>query len=433
VLRRAGNLALERILVDRGLVPAERLEAARSAGAGQERLADRVVAAGLISEEQLAQALSDELGYPFVAPVVGQIDADLVRRLPPALLRAHRALPLLDADEAVDVAFADPLDEDAITAVGDALERKVQPAVSTPSAILACIQGIAGVEAGTPEDDAHGESHWEASGAIRLHGLLLGCSLDGTTELHLVPGRGGGDVKKRRGGVLADAGRLAGGDYAALCARVRALAGDVGGPGGVAVRTFLDATFAGRRVRLSISVVPTEDGDAAVVTFDGARGAPSGVDPATLDRLAAFLARGEGVAVVNASRVERAADVLAAARARGKALATHWVWCGEGPAPDVGPAVRLRSERLPGGFPAAVAGALTLSPDVLVLAPRAGEVPPADAFLAARSGRRVVLVAAWRGEAETRSALSRTAVPAEAWPSLLRLVVDVDDPRPEGE
>jgi hypothetical protein len=95
--------------------------------------------------------------------------------------------------------------------------------------------------------------------------------------------------------------------------------------------------------------------------------------------------------------------------------------------------VRLRSERLPGGFPAAVAGALTLSPDVLVLAPRAGEVPPADAFLAARSGRRVVLVAAWRGEAETRSALSRTAVPAEAWPSLLRLVVDVDDPRPEGE
>ena len=60
---------------------------------------------------------------------------------------------------------------------------------------------------------------------------------------------------------------------------------------------------------------------------------------------------------------------------------------------------------------------------MLVLAPTPGAVPPAGAVLGAREGRRVVWLASWGSEAETRAALEKTGLSKASLDALLRFVV----------
>ena len=62
-----GALALEEILISRGLVTRADLDGLSRDATGRRSLADRLVGAGLLSEEQIGFAVSEELGYPLVA------------------------------------------------------------------------------------------------------------------------------------------------------------------------------------------------------------------------------------------------------------------------------------------------------------------------------------------------------------------------------
>jgi hypothetical protein len=424
---RIGNLALEEVLVSKGLVRAADLARVAEEAGGSTWLADRLVAAGLVTEEQIARAISDEMGFPFVTAGVDQIDPALVRRVPAALLRAHRALPLITEGDTVDVAFADPMSSRAVALVAGALNRRVRPAVATSTAILACLREALGEE-GPGEAAAYADGGFEASGAIRLYALLLSCVEEGVTELVLAPGPAGGVVRSRRGGALVDRERIDAGLHRALTSRLKALVGE--GTGGGGHRGTLPACVAGRDVHLSLAVVPTESGDAACVTieYDAERPGGRALGAEGLGRLAAFLAGGQGVLVLNALRPETACALLREARGGAGRRAEQWVWCGEGPSFDVGPALRVRAQAFAGGFPEAVTAARALHPDVLVLLPRPGALPPVEAMLGAREGRRLVLLGAWGDAAETVAALAGVGLPRGSLEKVLRLVVTLHQP-----
>jgi type IV pilus assembly protein PilB len=423
---RLGDLALEEILVARGLVRPERIAAANADRAGSAWLADRLVAAGEVSEEQIAQAIAEELSYPLVTPAPDSLDADLVKRVPAAVLRAHRALPLLDAGEAVDVAFADPLDTRALTAVSEAIHRRVRPAVATSSRILRCLRGILGDPPASAVPTQPAED--EAEETLRLHGLLLEAVEARATELHVVPDASGGRVRMRRGGALADVSRHDAKTQAGLVARVRSLAAtpQTSGP----CRATLSTRLLGKDLHLSISIAPTDVGDAAVLAIDVAGASSPLAGDAERERLGAFLASGDGLVVVNAARTATAAALLRGLRGGASVEGEQWVWCGEGPPDDVGPALHVRAEAFPGGFAEAVAAARSLAPDVLVLSPKAGTPPPPEAVLGARDGRRVVWVASFGSEGETRAALAHLGVAPASLDAVLRLVVTLREPAP---
>ncbi len=435
------SLALEEILTARGLVAPRDLEALPADPSGRRSLGDRLVAAGLLSEEQIAFAISEDLGYPLVAVTAAGLDPDLVRRVAADVLRDHRALPLLDEGEGevVDVAFADPTDSRAVDAVSRALNRRVRPAVATAASIRAAIQEVYRDDRTdeTPSGAVSGSAD-DVSGAIRLYAHLLAAVDQGAHQLLVVPGSKGGAVRLRREGIVEDRERLRPGESASLVARLKSLVG-IGLRDAAAPRTAtLSTRVSGRDVRLSLAFSPTESGEAAVVTLEYAdvtRAARDEDLPIEVERAVAdFLRRGTGLLVVNHARrdaglslfarcLARSAEVEGAGPSEVPGETTVTVSADAAIVPDG--AVALRAAAFPGGFAEAAATGLALSPDVLALAPATGDLPPREAVLLARDGRRVAVLCAWRDAAETIVALRRLALPAGCGEAALRHVLTV--------
>jgi hypothetical protein len=420
------RLALEEILVSRGLVSRSDLDALPVDASGRPWLADRVVAAGLLTEEQIAFAVSEDLGYPMVTPSADSVDADLVRRVPAEVLRRHRALPVLSREDGIDVAFADPTDSRAVAAVSKALPGRLLPAVATSSSIRAALRQVYGTEAehAAEDDDVH-----EASGAVRLHAFLVGGETAGADALQVRPLPSGAVLRRRVRGRWEDVERVSSGARAALLARLASLVGLPAAerlPGDAepaARRAALVTRLAGRDLRLSASFVPTADGECATVAIHDARP----LDPRESDvlaaadaaRLAAWAKRGDGVLAVNDADEDAALSFVAR-------LLAH-----RGPGDAVAVAARAGTPRLEGALHVAAAPGVALDaateaaaaclPDVLVLVPGPGAPPPAAAFLA--GGRRVVLVGAWRDAEEARAGWRGAGLPAETIARAVRFVV----------
>jgi MSHA biogenesis protein MshE len=432
-----GHLALEELLLGRGLVTRDDLDALPDDPDGRLPLADRLVAAGCLTEEQIAFAISEELGYPLVTLSASSLDRDLVRRVPPADLRRFRAVPLLDhPDEqggGMDVAFSDPTDSRAIEALSKALDRRIRPAVATTAAIHAAHRAVLGApEAG--EGRAREEEAWDASGALRLYGHLLSAVEENATEMHFVPDVAGGTVRRRVGGQLVDAERCGPGELIPLLARLKGLASVPPRDAPRPRRMALATNVAGKDVRLTIAFVPTAAGEAASVVIHpvaqlaegAATHSPTEVGGAVLDA-ADFLRRGSGLFAVNDAKGERALAFVARALAAA-CVGNDQVVAVSSDEPFSAPGcLVLSAAQFAGGFAEAAAAALWLAPDVLVLIPPTGNLPPAEAILRARDGRRVVVVGPWRDAAETLVALRRVPLPEGCVESALRAVFTFAD------
>jgi general secretion pathway protein E len=94
----------------------EQLEAARREQAeGGGSVAQRLVAAGRVSADEVMQALSDQLGLPIRAQIHrGDVDDTLIERVPIAFAKDHGILPLQRDRDAIRVAVLDPLDTTAL-------------------------------------------------------------------------------------------------------------------------------------------------------------------------------------------------------------------------------------------------------------------------------------------------------------------------------
>src|SRR5262249_6851939 len=94
----------------------EQLEAARrelSEAGGN--LAQRLVAAGRVTADEVMQALSDQLGLPIRAQIHrGDVDEALIERVPIAFAKDHGIVPLQRERDAIRVAVLDPLDTTAL-------------------------------------------------------------------------------------------------------------------------------------------------------------------------------------------------------------------------------------------------------------------------------------------------------------------------------
>ncbi len=73
----------------------DRAVRAQEASAQEQPLGESLVAAGVISAADLQTALAHKMGYPMVDLMRFPIDAQAMRRLSPAVIQEHRALPLM--------------------------------------------------------------------------------------------------------------------------------------------------------------------------------------------------------------------------------------------------------------------------------------------------------------------------------------------------
>ncbi len=145
----------------------------------QSRLVGRVpetilLDTGAITEEQLARAIAERNGLPFIEVPNFPIDHDALALIGSDTARRYRAAPIaFDEEGSLVVALADPLDALAVSDIGVITKSEVRPAVATDAGIDALLATMpAQAEARPPgpaaDEDAAGAGNgaWELEQAI---------------------------------------------------------------------------------------------------------------------------------------------------------------------------------------------------------------------------------------------------------------------------
>ncbi|PID72181.1 MAG: secretion system protein E [Desulfobulbus propionicus] len=122
------------LLVELGYISDDDVESAISiqkSSNTKDKLGAILVKHNFIQEKLLIEVLSIQMGFPHVQPNLADIDRKLCQKVPTKIMRANSFIPVLrNEDGSVRVAFADPLDQDAIDVAQKYLCARVQPAIA---------------------------------------------------------------------------------------------------------------------------------------------------------------------------------------------------------------------------------------------------------------------------------------------------------------
>ena len=128
---------LGELLVETGLLSEENLTRALSdQRTRRRRLGDVIIALGLATEEEIAQALSLQLGIPLVDLANTPVEPQAIELIPEKVARKHLSVPITIEDRDLHLAMADPLSFEAFEDVRFASGYAIKPAVATRSGIL---------------------------------------------------------------------------------------------------------------------------------------------------------------------------------------------------------------------------------------------------------------------------------------------------------
>jgi MSHA biogenesis protein MshE len=140
---RPEKLRLGDVLISQKLISQEQLKLALEEQKRSGRRLGRVlIDMGIASEDQIAEALGRQLGMPHIALKYFNAQNEVVRRLPEAQARRHRAIVLEDRKDRYLVGMADPTDLFAFDELGRLLRRDLEVAVVAESQLLQTIDRI---------------------------------------------------------------------------------------------------------------------------------------------------------------------------------------------------------------------------------------------------------------------------------------------------
>lgn len=105
------------LLTELGYLSPDDLEAAcriQQESDTREKLGRILVKHNFIDEQVFIEVLSIQMGYPFIEPSLTNIDRTRCDKVPRNLLALHCFLPIKSEEGSIRVAFADPLDQEAV-------------------------------------------------------------------------------------------------------------------------------------------------------------------------------------------------------------------------------------------------------------------------------------------------------------------------------
>ena len=128
------------LLVNNGLMSEEQLmQALAEQKKSGKKIGKVVVDLKFVDETQLLQALADHFKYPFVDLVRFRLDSELVNKLEEAVCRRYRCILLSAEQEGFLVGMSDPLDLLALDELQRTLKRPVHPAFVKESDLLSAL------------------------------------------------------------------------------------------------------------------------------------------------------------------------------------------------------------------------------------------------------------------------------------------------------
>lgn len=135
------------LLTSVGLITQEQLMEALQAQKGtHKRLGEVLIDTGVITEQQMIETLEMQLGISFIDLSKIHIPTELARLVPKSLAKKHSVVPVKVAQDELVLAMADPLNFMAIEDVRQATRKRVTPRIATAVAVDRAIASLYGDE-----------------------------------------------------------------------------------------------------------------------------------------------------------------------------------------------------------------------------------------------------------------------------------------------
>ena len=277
----AAKVPLGTILLQRGNVTQEELDAAIAEQARSSRALGRVlVAQGAITESQLVGALAEQAGLEFVDLGDHTVDPTAASTISDALARRYQALPIAWDGTTLVVAMADPANVLAVDDIRSVTGADVRPVVSTREAIESAINRVHRLDAEVhdvtsmaandlTDDDvdlAALREVTEDAPIVKLANLIIRQAVqDRASDIHIEPTEHDVRIRYRIDGVLHEVMRPPKRVQSGLTSRLKIMADLNIAEKRIPQDGRLSANIAGKQVDLRVATLPTVYGEKVVM------------------------------------------------------------------------------------------------------------------------------------------------------------------------
>jgi type IV pilus assembly protein PilB len=285
---RPGTVATRRdrlgeILVRMGLITEEQLsEAVEIQAKTGEKIGRILLKQGAVTDEDLAKAVGVQWGYPYISLSTAQVDPDAVRLVPHHLSIRHKVMAVGRNGDRLLVALVDPLNLLALDDVRLITGLDVEPRITTEDELLQAInkhyhvgtilgEASAGIEVAdeVTEDEVSLDKlrqMVDEAPVVKLVNVILDQAIrEGASDIHIEPYRQGLHVRYRIDGVLHDVMSPPRNLKAALVSRIKIVANlDIAErrrPQDGRIHLRVD----GKEIDLRVSTLPTMFGEKVVM------------------------------------------------------------------------------------------------------------------------------------------------------------------------
>ena len=118
---------LGEILVHYKIITPEQLEKGLEIQKNSEkRIGEILIDLGRVTQDEINWVLGKQLDLPYVQVNIGSIDIQLSKNISEDTLRKFKAIPIMELNDELVIAMADPTDEEAIEAIKEITKRKLK-------------------------------------------------------------------------------------------------------------------------------------------------------------------------------------------------------------------------------------------------------------------------------------------------------------------
>lgn len=272
------------LLTNTGLISAEDSMMVRmQAASNGVPIAEEVVNQGIVSREDLLQAMANDCGMDFMA-VIEHVEEDAIALLKPGQARRYHSLPIEKLQHAVRIAIPDPMDFESLDALRHILRMDVDPVVVPRDRIEEAIQKFYGAtdesvdslissygdvdlqvkEAGVASDESVAEG--DAPIIKMVYGIIMDANRLRASDIHLEPLEKRFRLRYRMDGVLQEMRDPPKRLQSTILSRIKIMAGM-----SIAEKRLPQdgrislAMQDGKTVDLRVSTVPTVHGESIVM------------------------------------------------------------------------------------------------------------------------------------------------------------------------
>jgi general secretion pathway protein E len=275
-------------LVQRGklrsgdLARVSRVQQDQAAQEGDTRSLSRLlVRLGMVGERDMAESLAELLGLPLVTAIEYPDVNPLAERVSERFLKEHLAIPIAESEDCIELAVADPGDEEVCSAVALACGKAVTPLIGVPSEIEAALGRLSGegktemgeilegVEMGdevSQEDVEQLRDLASEAPVIRLVNVLIRRAVElGASDIHIEPFDGRLKLRYRLDGILQEQEAPPPNLTAAIISRLKIMAKLDIAERRLAQDGRIRLKVQGQDLDIRVSTVPTIEGESVVM------------------------------------------------------------------------------------------------------------------------------------------------------------------------